>query len=118
VKCHIGQDTRIGSVRQVPAIIPTLPTRHFRLSFRGFILRLCQYRDYIASNGGMIDEGRNGKDMEQSSRGLIAVLYRHSRGGTEESTKYFRPDIRCSAEMRTEHLSNTSLELYCYAGKL
>jgi hypothetical protein len=52
----------------------------------------------------------SGKDLKGSGRGLIEVLFRNLLRGTEEyrENASFRI-VGVSAEIRTEHFSNTSL---------
>jgi hypothetical protein len=51
--------------------------------FCGLFLWL--FLDYIASNGGMIDEWRIGNDLEGSGGGLIEMLFRNFARGTEDN---------------------------------
>jgi hypothetical protein len=44
--------------------------------------------DYIASNGRVVTEQRNGKDVEGSGCGLICGTLLEFADGTEENNKY------------------------------
>jgi hypothetical protein len=66
-----------------------------------FASRRCQCVHYTTSNVKMADEG--------ISDGLFRVLYRNICGGTKKDTKYLRL-TGVPAEIRTEHLRDTSRE--------
>jgi hypothetical protein len=83
-----------------------------------FISRRCQYLDYITLSGMRIREWWIWEDLEGSGRGIIEVLTRHLPGGEE---KELRTSVRTAgvpADIRTEHLPNTSLGLYRYTNVL
>jgi hypothetical protein len=64
-----------------------------------------QYREWIASHGRMTD-------LEESGRGEAEVFSQHSSGGTEENHEESSVrTVGVPAEIRTEHLPNTSREL-------
>jgi hypothetical protein len=51
------------------------------------ILRYCQWADYMALNGRMIDEWQIRKDFKGNSHDMIKVLSWHLPGRTEENHK-------------------------------
>jgi hypothetical protein len=57
----------------------------------------------------------NWKRLERKDRGLIEVLSQHLRAATMENHKKSVRIADVSAEIRTWHLLNTSLELSCSA---
>jgi hypothetical protein len=82
--------------------------------FLWFILRSCQYLDFIVSRGRIIAVG---KDLEGNCRGPIQVVFRNIPDGTEKTTKILRI-VGVPAEIRTEHLKNTNVECYRYTNPL
>jgi hypothetical protein len=58
------------------------------------------------------------KDFKGDDRDLIEVLSRHLPGGTEENYETSVRIASVPAEIRTEHIPNTSLERYRYTNLL
>jgi hypothetical protein len=88
--------------------------KSYFLSFRGLFNDAFQYKVYIASDDMMIDEWWMWKDLGRSGHDLIEVLSRHFSGLRETSARI--ADV--PAEIRTDHLPNTDLELYLYTNRL
>jgi hypothetical protein len=72
--------------------------------FLWFILRCCQYLNYIASNGEFV------KDPEGSGRGLIDVLSRHFPGGTNEN--HGNPQSEYPMSQPTVEPSTSRIQVY------